>query len=125
MVTGFSKIRGRAGFRAGNGAISPHVRSTGAGSRPDRKQSAACNRSVIQPTNSQAYFAGNSAPLHELHIRRELPLSRRRLGLFDNLAGVILTLRPQSRGSPDLPDWVRKDIGLPPIEQVRSFWDYR
>ena len=51
--------------------------------------------------------------------------SRRELGLFSSLAGVILTLKPTSRGSPEVPDWLRRDVGLPPVEQVRGFWDYR
>ena len=51
--------------------------------------------------------------------------SRRELGLFSSLAGVILTLKPTSRGSPEVPDWLRRDVGLPPVEQARGFWDYR
>ena len=53
------------------------------------------------------------------------PISRRELGLFTSLAGLILTVNPTSRGSPELPSWLRLDIGLPPAEQTRSFWDYR
>ena len=52
-------------------------------------------------------------------------ISRRELGLFTSLAGLILTVKPTSRGSPELPSWLRRDIGLPPVEQTRSFWDYR
>jgi hypothetical protein len=52
-------------------------------------------------------------------------ISRRELGLFTSLAGLILTVKPTSRGSPELPTWLRRDIGLPPAEQSRSFWDYR
>lgn len=51
--------------------------------------------------------------------------SRRDLGLFSTLAGVMLTLKPTSRGSPDVPNWLRRDIGLPPVAETRSFWDYR
>jgi hypothetical protein len=51
--------------------------------------------------------------------------SRRDLGLFSTLAGVMLTLKPSSRGSPPVPDWLRRDVGLPPVDQSRSYWDYR
>jgi hypothetical protein len=51
--------------------------------------------------------------------------SRRDLGLFGTLSGVILTLKPTSRGSPDLPSWLRRDVGLPPVTEARGFWDYR
>lgn len=52
-------------------------------------------------------------------------IPRRSLGLFGSFVGVILTLRPQSRGSPPVPNWLRRDIGLPPADESRSFWDYR
>jgi hypothetical protein len=51
--------------------------------------------------------------------------SRRQLGLLGTLAGVILALKPTSRGSPEVPAWLRRDVGLPPVEESRSFWDYR
>jgi hypothetical protein len=53
------------------------------------------------------------------------PISRRELGLLTSLAGLILTVKPTSRGSPELPTWLRRDIGLPPVAETRSFWDYR
>ena len=52
-------------------------------------------------------------------------ISRRDLGLFSSLAGIILTLKPTSRGSPEVPSWLRRDVGLPPVDQARGFWDYR
>ena len=52
--------------------------------------------------------------------------SRRDLGLFGTLSGVILTLKPTSRGSPPaVPNWLRRDVGLPPEAETRSYWDYR
>jgi hypothetical protein len=59
------------------------------------------------------------------NVHRVSAPSRRDLGVFASLAGVILTLKPSSRGSPELPSWLRRDIGLPPDAQTRSFWDYR
>jgi hypothetical protein len=59
---------------------------------------------------------------HRTHVNAT---SRRDLGLFSTLAGVILTLKPTSRGSPHVPDWLRRDIGLPPADEGKSYWDYR
>jgi hypothetical protein len=38
---------------------------------------------------------------------------------------VILTLKPSSRGSPAVPAWLRRDVGLPLVEETRTYWDYR
>jgi hypothetical protein len=59
---------------------------------------------------------------HRTHVDAT---SRRDLGLFSTLAGVILTLKPSSRGSPQVPNWLRRDVGLPPVDESRSYWDYR
>lgn len=59
------------------------------------------------------------------NVHRVDTISRRDLGLFTSLAGLILTVKPTSRGSPELPSWLRRDIGLPPVAETRSFWDYR
>lgn len=59
---------------------------------------------------------------HRTHVSAT---SRRDLGLFGTLAGVILTLKPTSRGSPTVPNWLRRDVGLPPADEGRSYWDYR
>ena len=52
-------------------------------------------------------------------------IARRELGLLTSLAGLILTVKPTSRGSPEVPNWLRRDVGLPPAPESRSFWDYR
>jgi hypothetical protein len=57
--------------------------------------------------------------------RTHVTTSRRDLGLFSTLAGVILTLKPTSRGSPEVPSWLRRDVGLPPVAESRSHWDFR
>ena len=60
-----------------------------------------------------------------LDHRIRVSASRRDLGLFSTLAGVILTLKPTSRGSPQVPNWLRRDVGLPPVAESRSYWDFR
>ena len=52
-------------------------------------------------------------------------MSRRQIGLLGSLAGVILTLKPNSRGSPEVPNWLRRDVGLPPVAESWSYWDFR
>ena len=58
-----------------------------------------------------------------------------RIGLFDRLTAAVRALLPtsnrarpkrrhRSRGSPPLPDWLRRDIGMPPYDEPKRFWDH-
>ena len=49
---------------------------------------------------------------------------RRQAGLFGSLIGAVLTLGPRSRGSPDLSQHLRRDIGLPPVHEPKKYWDF-
>lgn len=53
---------------------------------------------------------------------RTLP-SRLSRGILASLAGIILSPGPQARGSPDVPRWLRQDLGLPPLPGRPRYWD--
>lgn len=58
-------------------------------------------------------------------IPRRATRSQRQLGLVGSLAGVFLALKPTSRGSPEVPNWLRRDVGLPPVGPETDFWSLR
>jgi hypothetical protein len=59
------------------------------------------------------------------YLSRVPQISRRpRVGPIGSLVAVVLTYRPPRRGtSPNLPDYLRKDIGLPPIGDLPDPWE--
>lgn len=53
-------------------------------------------------------------------------ISRRDRTVAHRLLSAILSQWPQrTRGSPPLDGYLRRDVGLPPIEPSRTYWDYR
>ena len=53
-------------------------------------------------------------------------VARREHTLGSRLMSAILSQWPQrTRGSPPLDSYMRRDIGLPPIEPSRKYWDHQ
>jgi hypothetical protein len=59
------------------------------------------------------------------YLSRVPQISRRpRLGPVGSLVSVILTYRPATRTSTQsLPEYLRKDVGLPPIGDLPDPWE--
>ena len=41
------------------------------------------------------------------------------------IAGAVPRRRHKSRGSPDVPRWLREDVGLSPHEESSKYWDHQ
>jgi len=53
-------------------------------------------------------------------------VSRRDQTILSRLMSVLLSHWPQRvRGSPPLPSYLRRDIGLEPLEPSRKYWDHQ
>jgi hypothetical protein len=53
-------------------------------------------------------------------------ISRREKGVVSRLVSAVLSqLLERTRGSPPLPDYLRRDVGLPEIDSGRSYWDHQ
>jgi hypothetical protein len=53
-------------------------------------------------------------------------IARRERGVVERLMSAILSQWPQrTRGSPAVPNYLRRDLGLLPIEQSRKYWDHQ
>jgi hypothetical protein len=53
-------------------------------------------------------------------------IARREHGLVGRLLSAILSQWPErARGSPPLPNYLRRDVGLGPIEPSRKYWDHQ
>lgn len=53
-------------------------------------------------------------------------IARREKGVVARLLSAILSQWPERvRGSPPLPNYLRRDIGLGPIEPSRKYWDHQ
>ncbi|GEM_PF-3015471 len=53
-------------------------------------------------------------------------ISRRDRTLVSRLVSAILSQWPErTRGSPPLPNYLRRDVGLEPLEPSRKHWDHQ
>ena len=53
-------------------------------------------------------------------------ISRQDKSVISRLVSAILSQWPErTRGSPPLPNYLRRDIGLGPIEPSRKYWDHQ
>jgi len=53
-------------------------------------------------------------------------ISRRDRSVANRLLSAILSQWPQrARGSPPLDNYMRRDVGLPPMEPSRKYWDHQ
>lgn len=53
-------------------------------------------------------------------------IARRDRSTVGRLLSAILSQWPErTRGSPPLPNYLRRDVGLEPIEPSRKYWDIR
>ncbi|MEO9229849.1 MAG: hypothetical protein ABI216_13030 [Devosia sp.] len=53
-------------------------------------------------------------------------VARRDRGIVGRLMSAILSQWPErTRGSPPLPNYLRRDVGLNPIEPSRKYWDHQ
>jgi hypothetical protein len=53
-------------------------------------------------------------------------IARRDRSTAGRLLSAILSQWPErTRGSPPLPNYLRRDIGLEPLEPSRKYWDIR
>lgn len=53
-------------------------------------------------------------------------ISRRERGTVERLVSAILSQWPQrTRGSPTVPSYLQRDVGLWPVEQSRKYWDHQ
>jgi len=53
-------------------------------------------------------------------------IARRDRSTASRLLSAILSQWPErTRGSPPLPNYLRRDIGLEPLEPSRKYWDVR
>jgi len=53
-------------------------------------------------------------------------ISRRDRSVIGRLVSAILSQWPErTRGSPPLPNYLRRDVGLDPIEPSRKYWDHQ
>jgi hypothetical protein len=53
-------------------------------------------------------------------------ISRRDRSVTNRLLSAILSQWPQrARGSPPLDNYMRRDVGLPPMEPNRKYWDHQ
>jgi hypothetical protein len=52
-------------------------------------------------------------------------IARRERGTVERLVSAILSQWPQrTRGSPPVPSYLRRDVGLMPVEESRKYWDH-
>lgn len=67
-----------------------------------------------------------SAPFHVSHTRVAGALVSAVVTTLASLQTARATRRYRSRGSPPLPSWLRRDVGLvPEVLEPKSHWDYR
>ncbi|MEO6012099.1 MAG: hypothetical protein ABIQ30_00740 [Devosia sp.] len=53
-------------------------------------------------------------------------ISRQDKSVVSRLVSAILSQWPErTRGSPPQPNYLRRDVGLPPMEPSRSYWDHQ
>ena len=53
-------------------------------------------------------------------------ISRQERGIVGRLVSAILSQWPErTRGSPPVPSYLRRDVGLWPIEPRRNYWDHQ
>jgi len=53
-------------------------------------------------------------------------IARRDRSVVGRLVSAILSQWPErTRGSPPVDNYLRRDIGLPPIESSRRYWDHQ
>jgi hypothetical protein len=53
-------------------------------------------------------------------------IARRDQSVVSRLVSAILSQWPErTRGSPPLPNYLRRDVGLNPIEHSRKYWDHQ
>lgn len=53
-------------------------------------------------------------------------IARRDRSVVSRLLSAILSQWPErTRGSPGLPDHLRRDIGLDPVDESRRYWDHQ
>jgi hypothetical protein len=53
-------------------------------------------------------------------------IARRDKSVAGRLISAILSQWPErTRGSPPLPNYLRRDVGLDPIEPRRNYWDHQ
>jgi hypothetical protein len=53
-------------------------------------------------------------------------ISRRDRSVVSRLMSAILSQWPErTRGSPPLPNYLRRDVGLDPIDAGRKYWDHQ
>jgi hypothetical protein len=53
-------------------------------------------------------------------------ISRRDRSVVSRMLSAILSQWPErTRGSPPLPNYLRRDVGLDPIDPGRKYWDHQ
>ncbi|MBN9305288.1 MULTISPECIES: hypothetical protein [unclassified Devosia] len=53
-------------------------------------------------------------------------IARRDRSVVSRLLSAILSQWPErTRGSPRLPNYLRRDIGLDPVDEGRRYWDHQ
>jgi hypothetical protein len=53
-------------------------------------------------------------------------IARRERGIVGRLVSAILSQWPErTRGSPPLSNYLRRDVGLDPIERSSKYWDHQ
>jgi hypothetical protein len=53
-------------------------------------------------------------------------IGRRDRNLVRQLVSALLSQWPErTRGSPPLPNYLRRDVGLGPVEPRRDYWDHQ
>jgi hypothetical protein len=53
-------------------------------------------------------------------------IERKERHFVKRLVSAFLSQWPErTRGSPPVPNWLRRDVGLDPIEPRRTYWDHQ
>jgi hypothetical protein len=53
-------------------------------------------------------------------------IARRERGMVGRLMSAILSQWPErTRGSPPLPNYLRRDVGLGPVDRSPKYWDHQ
>lgn len=53
-------------------------------------------------------------------------IARRDRSVVSRLLSAILSQWPErTRGSPPLPNYLRRDLGLDPVHESRKYWDHQ
>ena len=66
--------------------------------------------------------------LYNSDVRSSLvpSISRRDSSFVRKMLSAILSQWPErTRGSPPLPNYLRRDVGLDPIDDRRKYWDHQ